>query len=65
MKCSWLKPGSCKLLSMFQFISVYYGPAIGLVDTGVAYAAHIGGFVAGIVMISVLTIGHGLQRAFS
>jgi membrane associated rhomboid family serine protease len=50
---------------VFQFLSVYYGPATGFVDAGVAYAAHIGGFVAGIVMVSVLTVGHGLQRAFS
>ncbi len=50
---------------IFQFLSVYYGPATGVVDAGVAYAAHVGGFVAGIVMISVLSVGHGLQRAFS
>lgn len=50
---------------ILQFLSVYYGPATGIIDTGVAYAAHIGGFVAGIVMVSVLTVGHGLQRAFS
>jgi membrane associated rhomboid family serine protease len=50
---------------VFQFLNVYYGPATEVVDAGVAYAAHIGGFLAGVVMMSIFSVGHGLQRAFT
>jgi hypothetical protein len=44
---------------------VYYGRATGFGDAEVAYIAHIGGFLAGIVLISILTVSHGWQRAIS
>jgi membrane associated rhomboid family serine protease len=44
---------------LFQFISGLGMLGAGSQEGGVAYAAHIGGFVAGLVLVKVFTVGRG------
>jgi membrane associated rhomboid family serine protease len=44
---------------LYQLFAGYFsGPAGG----GVAYAAHVGGFIAGLVLVKFFTIGRGTNR---
>ena len=48
---------------VFQLISGLGMLGAGSQQGGVAYAAHIGGFIAGLVLIKVFDIGHGNRAA--
>lgn len=48
---------------LFQLISGLGMIGDGAQQGGVAYAAHIGGFVAGLVLIKLFDMGHGDRRA--
>jgi membrane associated rhomboid family serine protease len=39
---------------LFQFAQIYFAPAIGIIDQGVAYAAHVGGFIGGLLITLAL-----------
>ncbi len=50
---------------LFQLISGLGMLGQGSQGGGVAYAAHVGGFIAGLVLIKVFTLGRGARRAWA
>lgn|SRR5574341_346864 len=50
---AWLLLGGWFIL---QFLNVYYAPVTGTTD-GVAYAAHVGGFIAGMLLVGLFSTG--------
>lgn len=50
---------------ILQFVRVYYESHGAMAGDGVAYAAHVGGFIAGVVLILFLTPSRNIRPAYS